>query len=159
MKLICDPPRHAFLIHFVKDQHSYLFQRIESEQYFDVIVNPETNPMTLVSIEFRSGGIILPFINSNDTFSIGELLLHSGYQQNIYYFNFDSYNEPQNCFKWKVASGLTVLVSKPPPPIHSEYKSENRPVLHSLHVDTQILKVEIDLSEFVINFGWDNLHP
>jgi len=159
MILSCDPPRHAFLIHFGKRQQPDSIQTLQSDYHgahVEIALNPESVPPSLVAIHFVRHGFRLPFVGSRDEFSIGYFHLHSRRRENRYFFHFEY--EPRSCQEWQVHPGLTVLLREParsgsflsPPP-------NDRPVLHGLVVDTEALGLDMDMSEFVFEFGPDNL--
>jgi hypothetical protein len=62
--------------------------------------------------------------------------------------------ELRDAREWSVIPGLAVLVAEPSQTVAEERR---RPVLRGLAVDPKILKVDIDTSEFVFEFGADNL--
>lgn len=159
MILSCDPQRHAFLIHFGKRQQPYSLQTHESKHHgarVQIALNPQSAPHSLVAVHFVRHGFRLPFVGSGDEFSTDYFHFQSGRRHNRYFFHF-AY-EPRGCQEWKVAPGLTVLISNPPQASSdSSHSVKDRPVLHGLLVDTEVLKVDIDMSEFVFEFGADNL--
>jgi hypothetical protein len=66
--------------------------------------------------------------------------------------------EPRDCQEWQAAPGLTVLISEPPRSGSDSTRSvEGRPVLRGLLVDLDVLQVDVDMSEFVFEFGADHL--
>jgi hypothetical protein len=98
----------------------------------------------------------LPFV-SKDEFSMNSSHLAYGRRQHQHYFHFSF--EPQNCQEWKVHPGLTVLFSQSPKPCFDTPSDiiQKRPVLHGFIVDTELLTVDMDMTEFVLEFGADNL--
>lgn len=156
MILSCDPPRHAFLIHFGKRIQPDSIQTLQSEHHgakVQFALNPDSVPPTLVAIHFVRHGFRLPFVRPND-YSTNHSHIHSGRRQNQYFFYFSF--EPRDCQEWQVAPGLTILISEP----HrsdSPRSVENRPVLHGLRVDLEVLQVAVDMSEFVYEYGADYL--
>ncbi len=159
MILSCDPPRHAFLVHFGRRQQSDSIETSESEYHgavVEVALNRHSAPPSLVAIHFVRHGFRLPFIGSRDEFSTNYFHLQCGLRHNRYFFHLSF--EPSNCEEWQPIPGLTVLVSGPPRPgSHSPRGIEDRSVLHGLVVDLGVLNVDVDMSEFVFEFGADNL--
>jgi len=159
MILSCDPPRHAFLIHFGKRQQPHSIRTLESDYHgarVEIALNPQSVPPSLVAIHFVRHGFRLPFVGRSDEFSTDYFHLQSAHRHNRYFFHF-SY-EPQGCQEWQTHPGLTVLVSESPRSgSDSPHGVKDRPVLHGLVVDTEVLGLEIDMSEFVFAFGTDNL--
>jgi hypothetical protein len=159
MILSCDPPRHAFLIHFGKRQQPQSIQTFESEYHgarVQIALNPESVPPRLVAIHFVRHGFRLPFVGPIDKFSTHLFHLQSGRHHNQYFFHFVC--EPRDCQEWQIYPGLTVLVSEPPGfGADSTHTVKDRPILHGLLVDTNALEVDIDMREFVFEFGSDNL--
>lgn len=159
MILSCDPPRHAFLIHFGKRRQPDSIQTLESEHHgarVQIALNPHTVPPSLVAIHFVRHGFRLPFVGRSDHFSTNHFHIQSGRRQNQYFFHF-SY-EPRDCQEWQAAPGLTVLISEPPRSGFDSTRSvEGRPVLRGMLVDLEVLQVDVDMSEFVFEFGADHL--
>jgi hypothetical protein len=159
MILSCDPPRHALLIHFGKRQQSYAIQIIETKYNgarMEIALNQDTVPHTLVAVHFVRHGFRLPFVGMNKPSTIDHFNLQSGCTGTHYFFYF-SYM-PRDCQEWQVCPGLTVLIQNPSRPQSSIWGSiEERPVLHGLMVDTEILRVDVEMSEFVFELGADLL--
>lgn len=159
MILSCDPPRHAFLVHFGKRQQAGSIETLKSKYHGAIVqiaLNPDTIPPSLVAIHFVRHGFRLPFIGSRDQFSTDYFHISLGRRQNLYFFHF-AY-EPRDCQEWQVAPGLNVLISRPPQSgSDAPHNVEERPVLYGLLVDSAVLQVDIDMSEFVFEFGADNL--
>jgi hypothetical protein len=159
MILSCDPPRHAFLIHFGKRQQPHSIRMFEFEYHgarVEIALNTQSVPPSLVAIHFVRHGFCLPLVGRRDEFSTDYFHLQSAHRQNRYFFHF-SY-EPRDCQEWRVYPGLTVLVSESPRSGSDSPDSvKDRPVLQGLVVDTEVLGVDIDMSEFVFEFGADNL--
>jgi len=158
MILSCDPPRHAFLIHFGKRHQPDSIQTLQFEHHgarVQIALNPDSVPPTLVAIHFVRHGFLLPFVGLNNS-ATNHFYIQSGCRQNRHFFHF-SY-EPRDCQEWRAAPGLTVLISEPPRSgSHSTHSVENRPVLHGVLVDLEVLQVDVDMSEFVFEFSVDNL--
>lgn len=158
MILSCDPPRHAFLIHFGKLRQPDTLQTFGATHEgagVEVALNPDTAPPTLVAVHFVRHKFRLPFIGSPDMFSTNYFHLHSGRRQNRHFFHF-SY-EPEDCREWQACPGLTILLSGPAGGRYVSDNPEDRPVLRGLVVDLETLQVDVDMSEFVFEFGADNL--
>ncbi len=162
MILSCDPPRHAFLIHFGKRQQPCSVKTLVSSYHgalVEIALNTQSQPISLVAVHFVRHGFLLPFINSRDELSINSFDFQSGYRQNLYFFDFVYEPHGSEEFEeWEAFPGLTVLVSRlshfgPDSPI----MIKDRPVLHGLQVDMEALKVDIDMSEFIVECGADNL--
>ena len=159
MILSCDPPRHAFLIHFGKRQQ---LQGIQTRRFeyrgalVEIVLNPHSVPPSLVAIHFVRHGFRLPFVGSRDEFSTNSFHLTSGRRQDDYFFHFDY--APRDYEEWQVHPGLTVLVAGPPRALTDPSRTDkDRPVLLGLVVATRVLGVEIDMSEFVFEFDTDSL--
>jgi hypothetical protein len=158
MILSCDPPRQAFLIHFGKRQQPDSIRALEFNHQgarMQIALNPQSVPPTLVAIHFVRHNFRLPFVGRPNEFSTQYFSLRSAHRQNQYFF-YLSY-EPRDCQEWQIYPGLTVLVSESLGSGSDSYSVNNRPVLHGLVVDTEILGVDIDNSEFVYEFGADTL--
>ncbi len=160
MILSCDPPRHAFLIHFGKREQPRSLQTASCSldgALMQIALNPSTDPPALVAIHFVRHGFRLPFVQ-RDGFSVSGFHLSSGRHGHRHYFHF-SY-VPEDYQEWESYPGLTVLVSEPPR-FCSDFErgadAQKRPVLHGFLVDTELLTVDIDMAEFVVTFGADNL--
>ncbi len=159
MILCCDPPRHAFLIHFGKRQQSGPIETLEYSSRgarVEIAVSTQSVPPSLVAIHFARHGFRLPFVGPQHQLSTSFLRLESGSHGNRYFFHF-SY-EAQDCQEWEVHPGLTVLVrelsgsgSAAPGSI------EGRPVLQGFVVNQDVLAVDVDMSEFVFEFAVDSL--
>lgn len=160
MILSCDPPRHAFLIHFGTRQQPASIRTFESEFHaakVEIALNPDSLPPALVAVHFVRHGFRLPFLGSQDQFSTDYFHIQSGRHQNQYFFLFA--DEPAHSVQWQAASGLTVLVSEPPRSGSGTVRNvEQRPVLHGMRVDLEVLQVDIDMSELVFELGADNLN-
>jgi hypothetical protein len=159
MILSCDPPRHAFLVHFGKRQQPGPLHTLQSEHHgarVQIALNRQSVPHSLVAVHFVRHGFRLPFVGSRDHFSTNHFHIRSGRRQNQYFFFFSS--EPRDRQEWHAAVGLTVLMSEPPPTGSDSKRSvEHRPLLHGMLVDLEVLQVDVDMSEFVFEFGADNL--
>ncbi len=159
MILSCDPPRHAFLIHFGKRRQPNSVHTSRAERHgamVDIAVNPDSAPPSLVAIHFVRHKFRLPFLDSKTPSSPDHFHFQSGRRQNQYFFHF-SY-EPRDCQEWHAAPGLTILISEPRRPEAGSPRSvEDRPVLRGLVVDTDVLRVDVDASEFVFECGADHL--
>ena len=162
MILSCDPPRHALLVHFGTRRPSGSIHTQEFEYRgatVEIAVNPETVPPTLVAIHFVRHGFRLPFVHVTDEDeleSIESFHLQSGRLEKRYFFNFA--HKPQNCLEWQAGPGLTVILSEPPRTASElPHDIENRPCLYGLLVDLEMLQVEVDMNEFVFEFGSDSL--
>jgi hypothetical protein len=159
MILSCDPPRHAFLIHFGKRRQPDPIDTLRAEHHgarVEIVVNTRSAPPTLVAIHFVRHGFRLPFVGSRSPFSTNHFNIQSGRRQNRYFFHL-SY-EPRDCQEWQAAPGLTVLISEPRRSESDSPRSvEDRPVLRGLLVDSEILQVDVDMSEFVFEYGADHL--
>lgn len=159
MILSCDPPRNAFLIHFGARQQP---GRIETpisrvrEARVELAVRADSDPPVLVAIHFPRGCFRLPFLGASDGSATAGFDIRSGYRQGRYYFHFGLV--PRDCERWPIHPGLTVLASAPPEYAPGSRRiATDRPLLRGLEVDTDVLRVETDESEFVFEFGADNL--
>lgn len=159
MILSCDPPRHAFLIHFGKRQQPDSIQILLAEHQgarVEIAVNHHSSPPSLVAIHFVRHGFRLPFVGSRDQFSTDYFHIQSGQCHSRYFFHLS--HEPPDCQEWKAAPGLAVLISEPLRSGSGSPRSfEDRPVLHGLLVDPEVLQVNVDMTECVFEFGADNL--
>ena len=159
MILSCDPPRHAFLIHFGKRQQPETLQTVQSEfqgARIQIALNPGSTPPSLVAIHFVRHGFRLPFVGRRDEFSTDCFNLHFGRRQEQHYFHL-SY-QPRDCQESEVYPGLTLLVSHPVQSGSASLRAiETRPILHGFLVDTERFALDLDLSEFVFEFGADTL--
>lgn len=159
MILSCDPPRHAFLIHFGKRQHAGEVGSLTfSEQgaRVEIAVDTRSVPATLLAIHFVRHGFQLPFISPRDKFSTEHFHLRLGFRERHCFFHFRY--EPHGYREWRVYPGLTILVSGGRDPgAGLPREVEDRPLLHGLVVDTEILGVEVDMTEFVFEFDTDSL--
>jgi hypothetical protein len=158
MILSCDPPRHALLIHFGKRQQPHPLQTLKAEYRgasVEIALNRYSAQPTLVAIHFVRHGFHLPFIGSTDLFSTKDFHIRSGHRQGRFHFNFS--HEPQNCEEWQPCPGLTVLMSGSHFITELSRTFAKRPVLEGFYVDTKVLQLDVDTSEFVFAFGADNL--
>jgi hypothetical protein len=158
MILSCDPPRHAFLIHFGKRRQPGPIRVLDAEYggaRVQVALNESSAPPTLVAVHFVRHGFRLPFVRPEEPFSTRFFHIWSGFTQNRYFFHFEY--EPRGYQEWQAAPGLTVLVSPVSPNAQGWRKVEDRPLLSGLRVDRDVLQVDVDMSEFVFGFGSDNL--
>ena len=149
MILSCDPPRHAFLIHFGERKQPEDLQVLATEHLgarVEIVLNPHTIPPTLVAVHFVRHGFRLPFIDPSGKRPPGGIQYRSGFRQGRYFFEFES--EPKDYREWQAFPGLTVLVSGPSTPGAAATSLQTRPVLHGLTVDLKSLHVEIDMSEY-----------
>lgn len=155
----CDPPRHAFLIHFGSRQQSASIQTLKFECHgakVEIALNSHSTPPSLVAIHFVRYGFRLPFVDPRDKSSTDHFNIRSGRRENRYFFHF-AY-EPQDFQEWQVSPGLSILVSEPVGSTSDAPRSvEDRPVLHGLVVDLDTLQVDLDMREFDFEFGVDNL--
>jgi hypothetical protein len=157
MILSCDPPRHAFLIHFGKRQQPPTVEIVRSgcrRAEIELAINP-TTPPSLVAIHFVRHGFWLPFVSVPEG-SVNPFHLRYGWREKKFLFHF-SFN-PKDCEQWEICPGLTVLTSGP---VRYEFGSsdsvEERAILRGLLVDTQALASNIDTSEFLFELDTDNL--
>ena len=158
MILSCDPPRHAFLIHFGKLRQPGDVRVLEAEYCggrVQMAMNPSSVPATLVAVHFVRHGFRLPFVRPEEPFSTKFFHIRSGFTQNRYFFYLEY--EPRDYQEWQAAPGLTVLVSPAPPGASGWPKVEDRPILSGLRVDCGLLQVDVDMSEFVFEFCPDSL--
>lgn len=153
----CDPPRHAILIHFGKRSQPDAVRLVRAEldgARVEIAVNPLSAPPSLVAIHFVRHGFQLPFVRARGQLS-PSLNIRAGRRQSRYFFHF-SY-ETGDCQEWRVAPGLTVLTQPGRPGSHSQRSVEDRPVLRGFLVDSDVLHVDVDMSELVIEWGADYL--
>jgi len=91
MILSCDPPRHAFLIHFAKRQQPHPIQTFRFDYrgaQAEIAVDPRPVPPSLVAIHFVRHGFRLPFILPGAEFSVKSFHLEFGRRDNQCFFHF-----------------------------------------------------------------------
>jgi hypothetical protein len=158
MILSCDPPRHAFLIHFGKWEQPWSIRTFEKTYYrakIEFVENFDTIPGTLVAIHFVRHGFWLPFIETKH-FSVHDFWLEAGRRESEYFFLFGSI--PRDCNRQEIHPGLSILVTDHVQfDFGPQYGVEERPLLHGLVVDTEQLAVDIDMSELRFECGADHL--
>jgi hypothetical protein len=156
MILSCDPPRHAFLIHFGKQEYPVdgikTVECAHDGARVEIALNQESLPPTLGAIHFVRHGFWLPFIDQTREFSTDYFRFHWRRENSRYVFHFSP--DPGEIREWNVFPGLAVLVSETSRPV---VDGRRRSVLRGFAVDPKILKVEIDVSEFFFEFGAHNL--
>lgn len=160
MILSCDPPRHAFLVHFGARRPSNPIEVAESKYRgarVEVALSRRSNPPSLVAIHFVRHGFRLPFIDSRDGFSTDKFNLRFGRRHERNFFFHFSF-EPGGCEEWRPIPGLMVLLSDPPQAASSTPRGlEGRAILRGFEVDLALLDVNVDVGEFTFEFGADNL--
>ena len=157
--LSCDPPRHAFLIHFGTRRQGDGIRTYQSEHdgaRVQVAVNQGTTPPILVAVHFVRHCFRLPFVGWRDEFSTSDFHLQSGRREGHYFFHFTY--DPKDCYAWEAGPGLFVLLGDPSRyPAGSAGSAKSRPVLCGLRVNLEALQVEVDMSEFRFELGADTL--
>jgi hypothetical protein len=161
MIVSCDPPRHALLIHFGSRERTPSIHTVTPDPYSGASVELALNrhPLrpTLAAIHFVRHGFRLPFVDpeSSDVLA-SDLCLQSGrLASGSYFFHF--VHEPRDVVEWEAYRGLTVLITQPQSASSVSGPLADRPILQGIVVHDKKLGVDIDASEFRIEFGSDNL--
>lgn len=159
MILSCDPPRHAFLVHFGTRRQPGSLQVITAKYQdarVEIALRRDAALPTLVAVHFVRGGFRLPFIGPRDSFGTSSFHIESGRRDDQFFFHLSW--QAKACSWWRAVDGLDVLFSEPAPSgSDSASGAGTRPVLHGLLVNLREMEVDVDASEFKFEFGTDLL--
>lgn len=158
MIISCDPPRHALLIHFGKRKRPGPIDIVKTDYHkalIEIALDRNSDRPTLISIHFVRHGFRLPFVSIRDPFSSRSINFNSALVDDRYFFHFSYHSN--NCSKFEPVPGLTILLSGAPSLEPSGRQVTDRPVLYGIEVKTGILNLPVMDTEFVFEFGADNL--
>jgi hypothetical protein len=159
MILSCDPPRHAFLIHFGKRCQPRPLQALDVKHHRAIIemaLDLHSTPPSLVAVHFVRHGFKLPFISPENNCKTDFFDIKFCYQGSRFYFYFSHAHDSTQALS--PHPGIGLLISEA---VHFRADAtsalDDRSILIGFFVDTEVVKLEIDMSEFVFEFGADNL--
>lgn len=158
MILCCDPPRHALLIHFGKQERERPLETHRAHVgpvEVEYLIDPAAIPPLLVAVHFPRHKYRLPFVGL-DGLANGDFNLDFGKRGPVHHFYFS--HNPRDLTAYEARPGLAVLV-KPGTAVSAPAVSHimKRPVLHGLLVGETSLVPDLDTSEMRFEFGADHL--